>query len=180
MKRVIALVVCAGVGLLAELAPRSASASALTFSALPTTFASVSRQTGPDDCGPAALAFIGLTLGRDLTPTEVARLPGSAPVPWSLLQLQQAADALGLESQLVTLRRVEPTGWHVLHLPLRGRDGHFVAARRVSGDALQVFDPAAGELRVMSEAQLAQRWNGDALRISGDRLPVLRASASGN
>lgn len=170
-RRLAVLIACAGLGLVAELAGRTRGASALAFSALPGTFATVSRQTGPDDCGPAALAFIGLSLGRELTPSEVARLPGSPAVPWSLLQLKQAAEALGLTSQLVTLTRVEPKGWHVLHLPLAGAGGHFVAARRVSAEALQVFDPASGELRVILEASLGGRWSGDALRITGDRLP---------
>ena len=132
--------------------------------------ASLARQGAQDDCGPAVLAFVLLALGRVTRPAAVWREAGGAPTPWSLAQLARAGERLGLRVRLVELDALVWPGWHVLHLATPA-GGHFVAARRLGGEALQVFDPASGVLTVTDADRLRGLWTGGALWVEGERVP---------
>lgn len=137
---------------------------------LANTFSSVAQQRGDNDCGPAAMSFIALALGRSVTPGSIRSMAPERALPWSLFDLKVIAGRLGFESELLHTEDLRDPGWYVLYIPGSLR-GHFVAARRDQWGRLQAFDPASGIFRAVRLSRLKAIWRGDALRLIREYRP---------
>lgn len=119
-------------------------------------------QSGPTDCGPAALATLLRTLGGEPpTVDSIAVLAGTGARGTTFAGLGRAARLLGLESDLV---RVAPAAKDSLDTPLIAwvEEGHFVTVVPDSSGSVLVLDPQTGPYRIGVEA-LRGFWSGEAL-----------------
>jgi len=119
-------------------------------------------QSGPTDCGPAALATLIRTLGgTPPTLDSIAVLAGTGARGTSFAGLARAARSLGLENELV---RVDPAAKASLDIPVLAwvEEGHFVTIVPESPGSVLVLDPQAGPYRI-GLRDLRRHWSGAAL-----------------
>lgn len=124
-------------------------------------------QSGPTDCGPAALATLIRTLGGDPPPTDsIARLAGTGAAGTSFAGLSRAANSLGLRSEL---GRLDTAAMETLSTPVIAwvDGGHFVTVVPDTSGLALVLDPQAGPYRI-GRSRLARYWRGEALVPSPD------------
>ena len=120
------------------------------------------RQSALNDCGPAALATLILTLGGSPPSVEViGSFAGTGARGTTFAGLSEAAHRLGVPS---ILRRVEPAATAELSTPFIAwvDRGHFVTVVPDSTDSVLVLDPQAGPYRIRM-SRLARYWSGEAL-----------------
>lgn len=119
-------------------------------------------QSGPIDCGPAALATLIRTLGGDPPSKDsIALLAGTGASGTSFAGLSRAAMHLGLRSALV---RLDTAAMETLSTPVIAwvDGGHFVTVVPDSSGLALVLDPQAGPYRI-GRSRLARYWTGEAL-----------------
>jgi len=124
--------------------------------------------TAQGGCGPHSLHAVARQLGLSVSPTQVrARFFDNADT-CSFLELQAAANSLGLKAQgqqmtVETLQSEKPLG--ILHI-----DGnHFVAITDYNTSGLTIVDSTANgvdHVAVWPYAVLAGRWNGRILILT--------------
>lgn len=139
---------------------------------------SVILQSGPNDCGPAALANMILVLGQ--TPPSkdsLAVLAGTGPTGTWASGLIRAAAVLGLDLAFV---RVSSNKRRHVPVPFIAwvRNSHFVTVSERSADAIyMVLDPQAGRFSI-DEKQFHQIWSGEAIVLAErTERPVARVAA---
>lgn len=119
-------------------------------------------QSGPSDCGPAALATLFRTMGGAPPPTDsLARLAGTGARGTTFAGLARTARLLGVASEL---RRLSPTAMDALDTPVIAwvDGGHFVTVVPDSPESVLVLDPQVGPYRI-GRAGLRRYWSGEAL-----------------
>jgi ABC-type bacteriocin/lantibiotic exporter with double-glycine peptidase domain len=119
-------------------------------------------QSALNDCGPAALANLILTLGGSPPPVEViGSFADTGARGTTFAGLSEAALRLGVPS---ILRRVEPASTAELSTPFIAwvDRGHYVTVVPDSTDSVLVLDPQAGPYRIRI-SRLARYWSGEAL-----------------
>jgi len=172
-RRLVALGVLHGIGVMlaASTAAPSDPVAAVRFAYRTTlrarggTFVSspgVVLQSGPSDCGPAALATLLRTLGGASPPTDsLARLAGTGARGTSFAGLARTARLLGVPNEL---RRLSPAAMAALETPVIAwvDGGHFVTVVPDSSSSVLVLDPQVGPYRI-GRARLRRYWSGEAL-----------------
>ncbi len=126
------------------------------------SFPGVVLQSGPTDCGPAALATLLRTLGGDPPPEDsLARLAGTGAGGTTFAGLARTARLLGVANEL---RRLTPAAMDALSTPVIAwvDGGHFVTVVPDSNGSVLVLDPAVGPYRIGRD-QLRRYWSGEAL-----------------
>jgi len=124
-------------------------------------------QSGPSDCGPAALATLIRTLGGDPPPSDsLARLAGTGARGTSFAGLSRAAARLGVRNEV---GRLDAAAMENLSTPVIAwvDGGHFVTVVPDSSGFALVLDPQAGPYRI-GRSRLARYWRGEALIPSPD------------
>ena len=124
-------------------------------------------QSGPTDCGPAALATLIRTLGGDPPPIDsIARLAGTGARGTTFADLARSARTLGVRS---ALGRLDAAAMETLNTPVIAwvDGGHFVTVVPDSSGFALVLDPQAGPYRI-GRSRLARYWGGEALVPSPD------------
>jgi len=124
-------------------------------------------QSGPSDCGPAALATLIRTLGGDPPPTDsIARLAGTGARGTSFAGLSRAAMRLGVRNHV---SRLDAAAMDSLSTPVIAwvDGGHFVTVVPDSSGFALVLDPQAGPYRI-GRLRLGRYWRGEALIPSPD------------
>ena len=119
-------------------------------------------QSGPSDCGPAALATLIRTLGGTPPPTDsLARLAGTGARGTTFAGLARTARLLGVPGEL---RRLGPAALAALDTPVLAwvDGGHFVTVVPDSSESALVLDPVVGPYRI-GRARLRRYWSGEAL-----------------
>jgi hypothetical protein len=119
-------------------------------------------QSALNDCGPAALANLILTLGGSPPPVEViGSFADTGARGTTFAGLSEAALRLGVPN---ILRRVEPASTADLSTPFIAwvDRGHYVTVVPDSTDSVLVLDPQAGPYRIRI-SRLARYWSGEAL-----------------
>jgi hypothetical protein len=119
-------------------------------------------QSALNDCGPAALANLILTLGGPPPSVEViGSIADTGARGTTFAGLSEAALRLGVPS---VLRRVEPASTAELSTPFIAwvDRGHYVTVVPDSTDSVLVLDPQAGPYRIRI-SKLARYWSGEAL-----------------
>lgn len=118
------------------------------------------RQSGPSDCGPAALATLLGYLGVEAREGEIRQLSDyNAEQGTTLLGLREAAEAKGCSAAsagmdfaaLVEQLRVYPAPLIVL---TRNPEPHFSVLLGVDGDLVFLADPAIGNFAIRRRAFL--------------------------
>lgn len=133
-------------------------------------------QSGPTDCGPAALATLIRTLGGNPPSTDsIAILAGTGARGTSFAGLSRAAGGLGVGN---ALRRLDPAAMAHLSTPIIAwvDGGHFVTVVPESTGSALVLDPQAGPYRI-GRLRLGRYWGGEALVPSPDS-PVVASPNS--
>ncbi len=135
------------------------------------------RQDDQSACGAAALATIALHYRRPLGLQQRHRLAGIDRVGTNLLDLLQAAEALGFSAKAVkgpfeALAGVPLPA--VAHVKTEEGLGHFVVLYRVRRDSVVVADPGCGIQRLSRDA-FCRLWMGDLLLV----VPELKMSPAG-
>ncbi len=126
-------------------------------------------QSALNDCGPAALANLILTLGGSPPPVEIiGSIAGTGARGTTFAGLSDAAHRLGVPG---ILRRVEPASTAELSTPFIAwvDRGHYVTVVPDSTDSVLVLDPQAGPYRIRI-SRLARYWSGEALIPEPDLL----------
>ena len=119
-------------------------------------------QSGPSDCGPAALATLIRALGGDPPSTaSIARLAGTGARGTSFAGLSLAALHLGVRNEV---GRLGAADMETLGTPVIAwvAGGHFVTVVPDSRTSALVLDPQAGPYRI-GRPHLARFWKGEAL-----------------
>lgn len=119
-------------------------------------------QSGPSDCGPAALATLIRTLGGTPPPTDsLARLAGTGARGTVFAGLARTARYLGVANEL---RRLSPAAVDALDTPVIAwvDGGHYVTVVPDSVRSVLVLDPQVGPYRI-GRARLRRYWSGEAL-----------------
>lgn len=127
----------------------------------------VVRQTGPDDCGPAALATIAL---HHRQPADLERLRELVGVEEgrgsTLLRIKKAAETLGFSAKGYRLPYedllTQPLP-AIAHVEVEEKH-HFIVLHRVEMTGLIVADPACG-IRRMSRDEFSEVWTGVVLVV---------------
>lgn len=121
------------------------------------------KQQKSNTCGPAALAAVCRHYGVAATENEIARLAGTTATGTSMLGLQRAAEAKGLETQA---RRLSPEGLRRAPWPciLFFHAGHFAVLTGVAGGHFYLADPSLGQ-HAWTQRELARNWRGEALAV---------------
>ena len=122
----------------------------------------------PGGCGPLSLYALCQCLGVATSPDRITTLSGGDNPLTSFVELQQAAQQLGLEAQGLALtpaelRRTQPLG--ILHVD----GGHFVAIVCYEHDGLRIANPVTRgrtDQEVWPYANLAGRWDGRILVVA--------------
>ena len=116
-------------------------------------------------CGPVSLALAAQWCGR---PAAIGRLNGLTHAgesgTTSLLDLREAALAVGLQAQVVRIDVFRPLPWD-LPMVLHMHGNHFVAALPVDGERLVLAD-LPKEPRVWDKRKLTGDWQGVALLVA--------------
>jgi ATP-binding cassette subfamily B protein len=125
------------------------------------------RQEDQSGCGAAALATIALHYRRPLGLQQMHDLAGTDRVGTNLLDLLQAAEALGFSAKIVkgpfeALAGVPLPA--VAHVKTEEGLGHFVVLYRVRRDSVVVADPGRGIQRLSHDA-FCRLWTGDLLLV---------------
>ncbi|GJM44607.1 MAG: hypothetical protein DHS20C21_14490 [Gemmatimonadota bacterium] len=133
-------------------------------------------QTGPNDCGPAALAHCLRRLGADAPYPDPEC---TVPLGRNGCRLDALAADAERQGWSTRVRRLA-TGEVGSVLPpaiLHSREGHFLVLERVGTDG-EVFlhDPAVGSIR-HSAASWARRWTGHVLEFPRSEPWSEKASA---
>lgn len=134
-------------------------------------------QSGPADCGPAALATLLVALGGDLPDTaRIGRLAGSGATGTTFAGLSRAARLLGVPNRLA---RLDPASLVDLSSPILAwvDRGHFVTLVPDSSERVLVLDPLAGSYR-LPVARLHRFWSGEALVPEPVRTPAAAAQTT--
>lgn len=139
----------------------------------------VVRQYDQVDCGPAALLTILRYWGGDASLVRVRELACTDAQGSSLLCLQNAARALGLEATGATgsyeeLMKVEEPC--IAHVVMDGRLHHFVVVFRAERDRVVVGDPGRGVVTMTPEAFRAV-WVREAVLLLKPGPQLCRAPA---
>jgi len=139
---------------------------------------SVILQSGPNDCGPAALANLFLLLGQ--TPPSkdsLAVLAGTGPTGTWASGLIEAAEVLGLS---LAFERVSLNERRHVPVPFIAwvRDSHFVTVSERSADGLYtMLDPQAGRFSI-GDKQFHQIWSGESIVLAErTKRPVAKVAA---
>jgi hypothetical protein len=116
------------------------------------------------DCGLACLAMVARSHGLDVSLAQVRQRLQAGTHGSSLLELQQAAEGLGLQARAV---RIGPSHLAALALPAIAHlaDGHYVVLYAVSASEVVAGDPATGIVTLQAGA-FRRGWSGQALLIS--------------
>lgn len=133
----------------------------------------VSPFTADQDCGPRCLFVASEALGHDVPYPEVKEALGepASDVGFSLLQLKEAADSLGLETQLVRTsidRLLERSKKESFLFVAWLNSDHFVVVSDVTNDGVRVVDPPS--LRWVDPLVFQKRWKGEGLLVATDAL----------
>jgi HlyB family type I secretion system ABC transporter len=136
------------------------------------------RQTGPSDCGAAALATIALHYRRPIGLQQLRDLAGTDRIGTNLKGLLQAAEVLGFSAKGVkgsyeALSRVPLPA--IAHLRNRDGQGHFIVLFRLAKKTVVVADPARG-VHKLSREEFSKRWTGHLLLLVPE--PNMRPSAA--
>jgi CRP-like cAMP-binding protein len=118
-------------------------------------------QQAPTDCGLAALAMVGLRLGKQVSVGELREKAAPGPLGLSLEQLRQLAGAIGLSCQGVRVS-AERLGQVSLPAIAHLSDGHYVVVHELGEAGVVAGDPATG-IVTWSRAFLAQCYSGSLL-----------------
>jgi ABC-type bacteriocin/lantibiotic exporter with double-glycine peptidase domain len=125
-------------------------------------------------CGPVSLAIVGQWLGVPRTIDELNHQTRASDTGVSaLLDLKQAAGAMGLAAETVQLDPVRPIPWKwptILYL----RSRHFAATLPVDGDHLVFTDPPNPPV-VLDRGALAGNWEGVSLVVAPTAADLTRA-----
>jgi ATP-binding cassette subfamily B protein len=135
------------------------------------------RQNDQSGCGAAALATIALHYRRSLGLQQMRDLAGTDRAATNLLDLLQAAEALGFSAKIVKGPLEALAGVPlpaVAHVKTEEGLGHFVVLYRVRRDSVVVADPGRGIQRLSRDA-FCRLWTGDLLLV----VPELRMSPAG-
>lgn len=119
-------------------------------------------QSGPTDCGPAALATLLIALGGEPPDTDrIKRLAGTGARGTTFAGLSRAARLLGVPNRL---HRLDPAFLAEQSSPVIAwvDRGHYVTLVPDSSDTVLVRDPLAGSYRI-TVARLRGFWSGEAL-----------------
>jgi len=119
-------------------------------------------QSGPTDCGPAALATLLTTMGGDPPDLKrVGQLAGTGARGTTFAGLSRAARLLGVPNRLL---RMDPASLADQSSPVIAwvDRGHYVTLVPDSSDTVLVRDPLAGSYRI-AVARLRRFWSGEAL-----------------
>ncbi len=122
----------------------------------------VIRQRTASDCGVTCLEMVLQRRGRPVAIERLRQLAGTDAVGSSLLGLQEAALASGLDA---TTWRVSRADFAELPLPAIAFFGgnHFVVLeKRTASGKVVVLDPARGRLE-FAPRQLFRHWRGETL-----------------
>jgi ABC-type bacteriocin/lantibiotic exporter with double-glycine peptidase domain len=118
-------------------------------------------QLAPTDCGLAALAMVGLRLGKQVSVGELREKAAPGPLGLSLEQLRQLSGAIGLNCQGVRVS-AERLGQVSLPVIAHLSDGHYVVLHELGEAGVVVGDPATG-IVTWSRAFMAQCYSGSLL-----------------
>lgn len=135
-------------------------------------------QAGLHDCGPAALANLVVSLGREAPSLDsLGRLAGTRPSGTRLSGLVRAADAMGLP---LAEWSGPSTPGGALPVPSIAwvRRSHFVTLVSRDGEGLlEILDPLVGRYR-MSPADFHRIWSGEVLLVVREAAPVVATSVA--
>jgi ATP-binding cassette subfamily B protein len=120
-------------------------------------------QEGATDCGVAALAMVARFHGLDVTLSKLRAGMRVGPRGTSLLDLEQAAAALGLRARAVHVGLEQLVN---VSLPAIAHQSgeHYVVVYALAPDGIVVGDPAAGIVKT-DLARFRQSWTGTLLLL---------------
>src|SRR5579871_5257830 len=109
------------------------------------------------DCGPCCLKMIAQYYGKDIPITSLvtAMQPTSKGV--SLFDINEAALALGFQTQAIKISLNELEQQGVLPLIAHWRHIHFIVVYKISPKKIYVADPARG-LTTYTKKEFADKW----------------------
>jgi len=123
-------------------------------------------QTGPNDCGPAALAHCLRELG---VPAPYPDPACGVTLTARGCRLDALAEEAGRRGQEARCRRLDPHRIRDVKPPaiLHAREGHFLVYEGMDADGrARLHDPAVGRVSYRV-ASLARRWTGHVLEFRG-------------
>jgi RNA polymerase sigma factor (sigma-70 family) len=120
-------------------------------------------QEGATDCGLACLAMVARSHGLDVSLAQVRQRLQPGTRGSNLLELQRAAEGLGLRARAV---RIGPDHLESLALPAVAHltDGHYVVVYGVNTSEIVAGDPATGIVTLKAGA-FRHGWSGHALLV---------------
>lgn len=125
-------------------------------------------QRGPapvTDSGIACLVTVARLHGVAADPDQLLHRHRADGRPVGKRELLLAARELGLHAKLVT-PRVERLDRTPLPAIAVARDGGFLIIARAQGGQVLVHEPPAGRPRIVSRAELLERWTGELLLVT--------------
>ena len=122
------------------------------------------RQLEETDCGVSCLATVLEQWGGLLPSHALRALLDGAADGTSLLQLRDAAQALGFQARGVRCDDDETLETLTLPAILHWQENHFVVLHALRGARVAIADPALG-LRWVRRSALWRDWNGNALEL---------------
>ena len=114
-------------------------------------------QQDSSDCGPACLAMIVRSYGKDINLSLIRELCGGNRSGVSLLSLSDAAKSIGFNSRCVQLNMGYLIEDVVLPCIVHWEENHFVVIYRITNKWIYVADPAKGKVKY-SKTSFQEYW----------------------